>query len=236
LNIIHGGVDTVNFLCDDPNVKAISFVGSDHAGKYIYNRGSQNGKRVQANLGAKNHGVVLADANKNQTLNQLAGAAFGAAGQRCMALSTVVLVGEARKWLPELVERASKLVVAEGFQPNADLGPMISPQALKRAEDLIQSGVDEGAELLLDGRGYRPKGFENGNFLAPTILSKVTPSMKCYKEEIFGPVLVCLEAETLDDAIELINKNPYGNGTCIFTNSGPAARKFTEEIDVGQVG
>jgi malonate-semialdehyde dehydrogenase (acetylating)/methylmalonate-semialdehyde dehydrogenase len=236
LNIVHGGVDTVNFLCDDPHVKAISFVGSDQAGKYIYNRGSQNGKRVQANLGAKNHGVILADANKNQTLNQLVGAAFGAAGQRCMALSTVVLVGEARNWLPELVERAKKLVVASGFEPNADLGPMISPQALKRAEDLIQSGVNEGAELLLDGRGYKPKGYENGNFLAPTILSKVTPSMQCYKEEIFGPVLVCLEAETLDEAIELINNNPYGNGTCIFTNSGPAARKFTEEIDVGQVG
>jgi malonate-semialdehyde dehydrogenase (acetylating)/methylmalonate-semialdehyde dehydrogenase len=153
-----------------------------------------------------------------------------------MALSTVVLVGESRKWLPDLIDRARKLVVGQGFQPNADLGPMISQQALKRAEDLIQSGVDEGADLLLDGRGYKPKGYENGYFLGPTILSKVKPHMKCYKEEIFGPVLIVLEADTLDEAIDLINKNPYGNGTCIFTNSGPAARKFTEEIDVGQVG
>lgn len=243
LNVVHGGVDTVNFICDAPSIKAISFVGSDHAGKYIYNRGSQNGKRVQANLGAKNHGVIMPDANKNQTLNQLVGAAFGAAGQRCMALSTVVLVGEARDWLPELVERASKLVVTSGMDPKADLGPMISEGALKRAEELIQSGVDEGAELLLDGRGVKPKGFEKGYFLGtqtlilgPTILSKVTPSMKCYDQEIFGPVLVCLEAETLDDAIDLINKNRYGNGTCIFTNSGSVARKFTENIDVGQVG
>lgn len=236
LNIVHGGVDTVNFLCDDPAIKAISFVGSDQAGKHIYNRGSLNGKRVQANLAAKNHGVILPDANKNHTINQLVGAAFGAAGQRCMALSTVVLVGETKKWLPELVERAKALKVSEGFQEGADLGPMITPQALKRAEDLIQSGVDEGATLVLDGRGYRPKAYPNGNFLAPTILTNVKPHMRCYKEEIFGPVLICLEADTLDDAIQLINNNPYGNGTAIFTNSGPAARKFTEEIDVGQVG
>jgi len=236
LNIVQGGVDTVNFLCDAPSVKAISFVGSDHAGKYIYNRGSQNGKRVQANLGAKNHGVILADSNKNHTLNQLVGAAFGAAGQRCMALSTVVLVGETKNWIPDLITRAKQLKVAQGFEPNADVGPMITPHALKRAEDIIQSAIDEGAKVVLDGRGYRPKGFEKGNFLAPTIIDGVKPHMKCYKEEIFGPVLVVLEVDTLDEAIELINKNPYGNGTCIFTNSGPAARKFTEEIDVGQVG
>ncbi|KAJ3361691.1 hypothetical protein HDU91_003800 [Kappamyces sp. JEL0680] len=218
LNVVHGGVDTVNFLCDAPAVKAISFVGSDQAGKYIYMRGSSNGKRVQANLGAKNHGVIMPDANKNHTLNQLAGAAFGAAGQRCMALSTAVFVGEARAWLPELIERAHKL------------------KALQRAEDIIASAEQEGATIALDGRGYKPKGFEKGNFLAPTIITGVKPHMKCYKEEIFGPVLVCLEAETMDDALELINNNPYGNGTCIFTNSGPIARKFTEEVDCGQVG
>ena len=178
----------------------------------------------------------MPDANKNHTLNQLVGAAFGAAGQRCMALSTVVFVGESRKWLPELVERAKKLKVTSGFEADADLGPMISPEAKKRCEDLIQSGVDEGANLLLDGRGLTVKGFEKGNFVGPTILSNATPDMKCYREEIFGPVLVCLEAETLDDAIALINKNPYGNGTAIFTNSGSAARKFQEDIEVGQVG
>jgi malonate-semialdehyde dehydrogenase (acetylating)/methylmalonate-semialdehyde dehydrogenase len=140
LNIVHGGVDTVNFICDAPAIKAISFVGSDVAGKHIFSRGTKNGKRVQANLGAKNHGVIMPDANKNHTLNQLTGAAFGAAGQRCMALSTVVFVGESRKWLPELVERAKKLKVSGGFEPDADLGPMISPQAKQRCEELIQSG------------------------------------------------------------------------------------------------
>ncbi|KAJ3215936.1 Methylmalonate-semialdehyde dehydrogenase [acylating] mitochondrial [Dinochytrium kinnereticum] len=236
LNVVHGGVDTVNFICDDANIKAISFVGSDRAGKYIFERGTKNGKRVQANLGAKNHGVLMPDANKNYTLNSLVGAAFGAAGQRCMALSTVVLVGETKKWLPELVERSRNLKVTSGFDEAADVGPMISPEAKARAEELIQSGVDEGAELLLDGRGVKPLGFESGNFIGPTILSKVTPSMRCYTEEIFGPVLICLEADTLDDAIEIINKNPYGNGTAIFTNSGSVARKFQDEIDVGQVG
>ncbi|KAJ3413582.1 Methylmalonate-semialdehyde dehydrogenase [acylating] mitochondrial [Chytridiales sp. JEL 0842] len=236
LNVIHGGVDTVNFICDDPNTKAISFIGSDHAGKYIFERGTKNGKRVQANLGAKNHGVIMPDANKNHTLNQLTGAAFGAAGQRCMALSTVVLVGEAKKWLPELVERAKKLKVSSGFTDGADLGPLISPAAKARVEELIQSGVDEGAQLLLDGRNCKPAGFESGNFVGPTILAGVTPKMRCYTEEIFGPVLVCLEADTLDDAIEIINANPYGNGTAIFTNSGSVARKFQDEIDVGQVG
>ncbi|KAJ3081747.1 Methylmalonate-semialdehyde dehydrogenase [acylating] mitochondrial [Rhizoclosmatium hyalinum] len=236
LNVVQGSVDTVNHICDDPHIKAISFVGSDHAGKYIFARGTANGKRVQANLGAKNHGVILPDANKNYTLNQLTGAAFGAAGQRCMALSTVVLVGEAKNWLPELVERAKALKVSSGFDETADLGPMISPEATKRAEDLIQSGVDEGAQLLLDGRGIKPKGFEKGNFLGPTILAGVKPHMKCYTEEIFGPVLVVLEADTLDEAIELVNSNPYGNGTALFTNSGSAARRFQDEIDVGQVG
>ncbi|KAI8810544.1 Aldehyde/histidinol dehydrogenase [Cladochytrium replicatum] len=236
LNVVHGAVDTVNFICDDPHIKAISFVGSDVAGKYIFERGTKNGKRVQANLGAKNHGVIMEDANKNHALNSLAGAAFGAAGQRCMALSTLVFVGPAKEWLPELVERAKQLKVTSGFEPDADLGPLITKEAKKRVEELIQSGVDEGATLLLDGRGIKPAGFAEGNFVGPTILSNVKPHMRVYKEEIFGPVLVCLEVDTLDEAVELINKNPYGNGTAIFTNSGSTARKFQEEIDVGQVG
>ncbi|KTG05286.1 hypothetical protein cypCar_00025715 [Cyprinus carpio] len=208
LNIIHGQHDAVNFICDHPAIKAISFVGSNQAGEYIYERGSKNGKRVQSNMGAKNHGVVMPDANKENTLNQLVGAAFGAAGQRCMALSTAVLVGEARNWLPELVERAKGLRVNAGDQPGADVGPLISPQAKERVNSLIQSGVDEGAK----------------------------PDMKCYKEEIFGPVLVVLEADSLDDAIKIVNKNPYGNGTAIFTTNGAAARKYTHEVDVGQIG
>lgn len=236
LNIIHGSRDAVNFVCDHPAIRAISFVGSNQAGEYIHDRGSRNGKRVQSNMGAKNHGVILPDANKENTLNQLVGAAFGAAGQRCMALSTAVFVGDSTAWIKDLEERAKKLKVNAGDQPNADLGPVISPEAKKRICDLVQSGVDEGAQLLLDGRDVKVPGYENGNFVGPTILTGVKPNMTCYKEEIFGPVLVILEADTLDDAIQVINNNPYGNGTAIFTSNGATARRFVNEIDVGQVG
>ncbi|KAI7690269.1 hypothetical protein SSS_00286 [Sarcoptes scabiei] len=236
VNVIHGQHEAVNFICDHPDIKAISFVGSDQAGKYIYERGCKNGKRVQSNMGAKNHGVVMPDANKEHSLNQLVGAAFGAAGQRCMALSTAIFVGESQQWIDEIVERAKKLKVNCGFKSDADLGPVISPQAKDRILSLIQSGIDEGAQLLLDGRNLKVDKYENGNFIGPTILSNVKPSMQCYKEEIFGPVLVILKCDTLDEAIEIINKNPYGNGTAIFTRNGATARKFTHEIDVGQVG
>ncbi|ETE72347.1 Methylmalonate-semialdehyde dehydrogenase [acylating], mitochondrial, partial [Ophiophagus hannah] len=236
LNIIHGQHEAVNFICDHPDIKAISFVGSNQAGEYIYERGSKHGKRIQANMGAKNHGVVMPDANKENTLNQLIGAAFGAAGQRCMALSAAILVGESRKWLPELVEKAKNLRVNAGDQPGADLGPLISPQAKERVCQLIDSGAKEGANVLLDGRKIRVKGFENGNFVGPTILGKVKPNMTCYKEEIFGPVLVVLEANSLDEAIEIVNNNPYGNGTAIFTTNGATARKYSHLVDVGQIG
>ena len=235
-NIVHGTVGTVDFILDEPRIKSISFVGSDRAGKYIYTRGTANGKRVQSNMGAKNHGIVMPDANKQAALNAISGAAFGAAGQRCMALSTLVLVGETRSWLPELVERAKGLKVSGGFTPGADLGPLITRQAKERVERLVQSGVDSGAKLMLDGRGLKPDGFTKGNFVGPTVLADVTPDMECYKEEIFGPVLVCLNAETLDDAIDLINSNQYGNGVAIFTNSGPTARKLQKEIEAGQIG
>jgi len=179
----------------------------------------------------------MPDANKNHALNQLTGAAFGGSGMRCMALSTMVFVGKSKEWLPELVERARKLKVSGGFEPDVDLGPLITRQAKERVEKLIQSGVDQGAELLLDGRNPTvQKKYKNGNFIGPTILTNVKPDMDCYKEEIFGPVLVCLNTDTLDEAIELINKNPYGNGTAIFTNSGSNARYFTSNIEVGQVG
>ncbi|KAK6998180.1 methylmalonate-semialdehyde dehydrogenase [acylating] mitochondrial [Biomphalaria glabrata] len=236
VNVIHGRHDSVNFICDHPDIRAISFVGSDQAGQYIYERGSKNGKRVQSNMGAKNHGVVMPDANKESTLTSLVGAAFGAAGQRCMALSTAIFVGEAKQWIPELVERAKKLKVTAGTEPDADLGPLISPEAKKRVCDLIQSGVDAGAKLLLDGRNIKVKGYEKGNFVGPTILHNVNPKMKCYTEEIFGPVLVSMEVDTLEDAINIVNANPYGNGTAIFTTNGATARKYTMECDVGQVG
>jgi malonate-semialdehyde dehydrogenase (acetylating)/methylmalonate-semialdehyde dehydrogenase len=165
INVIHGSAKAVDFILDAPEIKAISFVGSNKAGEYIYQRASANGKRVQANLGAKNHAAVLPDANKNHALNAIAGAAFGAAGQRCMALSPLVMVGETKEWLEELADRARKLKIDGGFEQGTDLGPVISPQARERIEGLIASAEKEGATIMLDGRGYRPEKYPNGNFV-----------------------------------------------------------------------
>jgi len=236
LNIIHGSRDAVNFICDAPEVRAISFVGGDAAGRHIHERGTLHGKRVQSNMAAKNHATIMPDADKDRTVDALVGAAFGASGQRCMALSAAVFVGDSKKWIPEIVEKAKKLKVTQGLQPGADVGPLISPQSKARVEALIESGKAEGATIALDGRGIKVPGFEKGNFVGPTVITGVKPNMKVYTEEIFGPVLVCLEANTLDEAIKLVNENPYGNGTAIFTNSGALARKYQHEIDVGQVG
>ena len=165
INVIHGSAKTVDFIIDEPSIKAISFVGSNKAGEYIYTRGSANGKRVQANLGAKNHAIVMPDCNKNHAINAIAGAAFGAAGQRCMALSTLVMVGETKQWLGEIAEKAKALKVDGGFEEGADLGPVISPQSKKRIEDLIASAAEEGATILLDGRGFKPEKYPNGNWV-----------------------------------------------------------------------
>lgn len=169
VNIIHGSAKTVDFIIDEPAIKAISFVGSNRAGEYIFTRGSAKGKRVQANLGAKNHAAVLPDCNKEHALNAIAGAAFGAAGQRCMALSTLVMVGETKEWLPELVTRAKALHVNGGFEKDADLGPLISPQSKQRVEALIQSAIDEGADVMLDGRGFKPEKYPNGNWVCSSL-------------------------------------------------------------------
>jgi malonate-semialdehyde dehydrogenase (acetylating)/methylmalonate-semialdehyde dehydrogenase len=178
----------------------------------------------------------MPDANKDQSLNALVGATFGAAGQRCMATSVAVLVGEANKWIPDIVAKAKTLKVAAGTEPGTDVGPVISVQAKGRIESLIQKGVDEGCKLELDGRNPKVAGFEKGNFIAPTIFSGVKPNHEIYKTEIFGPVMVIVSVESLDEAIAMTNANPYGNGTGIFTQSGAVARKFQNEIDVGQVG
>jgi len=236
LNVVHGGEAVVNALCDHQDIKAVSFVGSTRVGTHVYKRASQAGKRVQCMMGAKNHAIVLPDAAKEQTLNNLAGAAFGAAGQRCMAISVAILVGQAQQWLPELVEKAKTLKVGPGNAPGVDLGPLISKAALARAESLIAQGVEDGAELALDGRGVNVPGFAQGNFIGPTILSKMRPGNAAYDNEVFGPVLSVMQADTLEEAIAMINANPNGNGTAIFTQSGAAARKFQEDIDVGQVG
>jgi malonate-semialdehyde dehydrogenase (acetylating)/methylmalonate-semialdehyde dehydrogenase len=226
----------VNFLCDHQDIKAISFVGSTAVGTHVYNRATQNGKRAQCMMGAKNHAVVLPDANKQQTINSLLGAAFGAAGQRCMALPVVILVGEAQSWLPELVEKSKTLRINAGIEAGTDVGPVVSSGALSRICSLIATGVEQGAKLELDGRNPEVPGYQDGNFVGPTIFSGVTPEMTIYHEEIFGPVLNIMAVDTLSAAIETINANPNGNGTALFTNSGSAARHFKEEIDVGQVG
>ena len=236
LNVIHGGKRAVDALCTHPDIVAVSFVGSTAVGTHVFDLASQHGKRAQCMMGAKNHAVVLPDANKEQSLNALVGSTFGAAGQRCMATSVTVLVGEAQKWIPDIVAKAKTLKVNAGVEKGADLGPVVSRQAKQRILGLIEDGVREGARLELDGRGIKVAGYEQGNFIGPTIFSGVTPAMKIYTTEIFGPVMVIAAVNTLDDAIALVNANPFGNGTGIFTQSGAAARKFQSEIDVGQVG
>jgi malonate-semialdehyde dehydrogenase (acetylating)/methylmalonate-semialdehyde dehydrogenase len=190
-------------------------------GTHVYNLGSQHGKRVQSMMGAKNHAVVLPDANREQTINALVGAGFGAAGQRCMATSVVVLVGSSKDWLPEFVEKAKTLKVNAGHEPKTDVGPVVSRGAKARILSLIESGVKQGATLALDGRDVKVSGYEDGNFIGPTIFTDVKTDM---------------DIHTLDDAIAIVNANPFGNGVGLFTQSGAAARKFQSEIDIGQVG
>jgi len=236
LNVVHGAAQVVDRLCDHPDVKAVSFVGSTKVGTHVYQRATQAGKRVQCMMGAKNHAVLLPDANKEQSLNAIAGAAFGAGGQRCMALPVLVMVGEARHWLPDLVEKARTLRVNAGHEAGTDIGPLINRAARSRVRALIDSGVAEGARLELDGREVQVDGYAQGNFVGPTIFSGVRPGMAVYDTEIFGPVLCVMQADSLDEAIAIINANPNGNGTALFTQSGAAARHFEEHIDVGQVG
>jgi malonate-semialdehyde dehydrogenase (acetylating) / methylmalonate-semialdehyde dehydrogenase len=236
LNIVHGGKRVVDAICTHPDIAAVSFVGSTAVGTHVYTLASEHGKRVQCMMGAKNHAVVMPDANKEQSLNSLVGATFGAAGQRCMATSVTVLVGDARRWIPDIVAKAKTLKVNAGVEKNVDLGPVVSKNARQRILGLVEDGIKEGAKLELDGRGIKVPGYEHGNFIGPTIFSAVTPEMKIYTTEIFGPVMVIVSVNTLDEAIALINNNPFGNGTGIFTQSGAVARKFQSEIDVGQVG
>ena len=236
LNVVHGGEDVVNAICDHPDIKAVSFVGSTKVGTHVYHRATLAGKRAQCMMGAKNHAIVMPDANKDQALNAIAGAAFGAAGQRCMAVSVAVLVGDAQKWIPDMVQKAKSLSLNAGTEQGADLGPLVSCAALARVEGLIERGIAEGAKLELDGRKPQVEGFAKGNFVAPTIFSGVKPGMSIYDEEVFGPVLALVAAADLDEAIAFTNANPNGNGTAIFTQSGAAARKFQEDIDVGQIG
>ncbi|HAD48620.1 MAG: methylmalonate-semialdehyde dehydrogenase (CoA acylating) [Idiomarina sp.] len=236
LQVLHGGKDQVDFILDHPEIRALSFVGSVPVAEYIYRRGTENGKRVQAFAGAKNHCVIMPDANKQQVINNLVGSSVGAAGQRCMAISVAVFVGAAKEWIPEVAEAIAKVRPGAWNDENAAYGPVISPQAKERIEKIITEGEQEGAKLLVDGRNYEVEGLPKGNWVGPTVFSGVTPDMNIYKTEVFGPVLSITEVDTLEDALEMVNNNPYGNGTSIFTASGAAARKYQHEVEVGQVG
>tara|TARA_R110000868_G_scaffold148293_4_gene370035 strand:+ start:910 stop:2415 length:1506 start_codon:yes stop_codon:yes gene_type:complete len=236
LNVIHGGKEQVNKLLNEPEVRAVSFVGSVPVGQHIYKTATDNMKRAQCFVGAKNHSVIMPDANKTQVLNNLVGASVGAAGQRCMAISVAVFVGPAKEWIPELAELLKAVKPGLWDDPAAGFGPLISPQAKQKVLSLIQQGKDQGADCLVDGSAFSLPGYEAGNWVGPTVFSNVDESMAIYQQEIFGPVLCCMAVDTLEEAIALVNRNPYGNGTSIFTNSGGAARKYQHEIEVGQVG
>ncbi|NSL87137.1 CoA-acylating methylmalonate-semialdehyde dehydrogenase [Chitinophaga sp. Mgbs1] len=236
LNIVHGAKDQVNHLLTHPDIKAISFVGSVPVAEHVYRTGTQHLKRVQAFGGAKNHMVVMPDANKQQVINSLVGASCGAAGQRCMAISVAVLVGEAQQWAEDIKTALSTINPGVWNDESAAYGPLINRQSKEKVLRLINSAHLEGAKILLDGSNYSVKGYEKGYFVGPTLLGDVTADMSVYKEEIFGPALLLMNAASLDEGISIINSNPYGNGTSIFTNSGAAARKFQHEIEVGQIG
>jgi malonate-semialdehyde dehydrogenase (acetylating)/methylmalonate-semialdehyde dehydrogenase len=237
LNVVHGDKEAVDAILDHPDIKAVSFVGSTPVARAIYQTGTACGKRVQALGGAKNHAVVLPDADLDFAADALLGAAYGSAGERCMAVSVAVAVGEAGDPLRDrLAARARGVVVGPGDRAGSEMGPVITGAARDRIVGLIERGVAEGAKLVVDGRGPHIAGHERGFFVGPTLFDAVTPEMAIYREEIFGPVLVIMRAASLDDAIALINANPYANGAALFTRSGYAARRFEQQAEVGMVG
>ncbi len=236
-NVVHGDKEAVDALITHPDVAAISFVGSTPIAKYIYETGTQHGKRVQALGGAKNHMIVLPDADIDLAADAAVSAGYGSAGERCMAISAVVAVGDAGDRLIDGVQaRIEKLNVGPGDQPGVEMGPLVTKQHLDRVRGYVDAGESEGALLVADGRNFVVDGYEEGYFLGPTLFDNVTKDMSIYTDEIFGPVLSTVRMEHYEEAIELINANPYGNGTAVFTNDGGAARKFQQEIQVGMVG
>ena len=238
LNVVHGDKAVVDAILDHPDIKAVSFVGSSDIANYVYERGARNGKRVQAMGGAKNHGVVLPDADMDQVVKDLSGAAFGSAGERCMALPVVVPVGAktADTLRERIVAEMETLKVGVSKDKDAHYGPVVSSAHKARIEGYIQMGVDEGAELVVDGRGFALQGHEEGFFVGPTFFDHVKPAMRAYQEEIFGPVLQMVRAESFEEALALPSQHQYGNGVAIFTNDGRAARDFAARVNVGMVG
>jgi malonate-semialdehyde dehydrogenase (acetylating)/methylmalonate-semialdehyde dehydrogenase len=236
-NVVHGDKGAVDAILDNPDVQAVSFVGSTPIAEYIYARGSASGKRVQALGGAKNHMVVMPDADMDMAVDALIGAAYGSAGERCMAISVAVAIGDAGdKLVARLAERTKALKIGDGMQQGAEMGPVVTQAAKQRIEKLIGEGVEQGATLVVDGRGYRVAGFEDGFFVGGTLFDHVQPSMSIYREEIFGPVLCVVRMPDVGSALELINKNEYGNGVAVFTRDGGVAREFVRQVQVGMVG
>jgi malonate-semialdehyde dehydrogenase (acetylating)/methylmalonate-semialdehyde dehydrogenase len=236
-NVVHGDKEAVDALLTHAGVAAVSFVGSTPIAKYIYETGLAHGKRVQALGGAKNHAIVLPDAGIDYASDHLVAAAFGSAGERCMAISAAIAVGGAADELVAAVsEKARATKVGPGRDPESEMGPVITAAARDRIVGLIGTGADQGADLAVDGRGLTVAGHENGFFVGPTVIDRVRTDMDVYREEIFGPVLAVVRMDTVDDAIKLINSNPYGNGTAIFTGSGEAARTFQRGVKVGMIG
>ena len=236
-NVVHGDKVAVDALIDHPDVKAISFVGSTPIANAIYERGAKQGKRVQALGGAKNHMMVMPDADLEKTVDALIGAAYGSAGERCMAISVAVLVGDvADQIVPMLAQRCRELNITDGMDLTAEMGPIVTAQAKERIEGYIQAGADEGAELLVDGRGFTVAGQEEGFWLGGSLFDRVTPDMKIYLEEIFGPVLACVRVDTFAEGLQLINDHEFGNGVSLFTRDGNVAREFQRQVQVGMVG
>ncbi|ROT46389.1 CoA-acylating methylmalonate-semialdehyde dehydrogenase [Pusillimonas sp. NJUB218] len=237
LNVVQGDKVAVDALLENPNVKAISFVGSTPIAHYIYQQAALHGKRVQALGGAKNHLVVMPDADLEQAVDALIGAAYGSAGERCMAISVAVLVGDvADKIIPRLADRARNLIIKNGMEADAEMGPIVTRQSLEKIENYIQIGVDEGAKLVVDGRGHKVDGHENGFFTGGTLFDHVTTDMRIYKEEIFGPVLACIRTPNFASALEIINTHEFGNGVSCYTRDGNIAREFGRRVQAGMVG
>ena len=238
LNVVNGDKVAVDAILDDPDISAIGFVGSTPIAQYIYSRGTASGKRVQCFGGAKNHMVVLPDADMDQTVDALIGAGYGSAGERCMAVSVAVPVGEktADELMKRLIPRVESLKIGPSTDPSADYGPLVTKAALERVKGYIDIGVGEGAKLVVDGRGFTMQGYENGFYLGGSLFDHVTKAMRIYKEEIFGPVLSVVRAKGYEEALSLCNDHEYGNGVAIFTRDGDAARDFASRVQVGMIG
>ena len=238
LNVVNGDKEAVDAILDDPDIAAVGFVGSSSIAQYIYERAAATGKRAQCFGGAKNHAIIMPDADMDHTVDALIGAGYGAAGERCMAVSVAVPVGQATadRLIEKLIPRVENLKIGPSTDPSADFGPLVTRAALERVKGYVDTGVQEGAKLVVDGRGFKLQGYENGFYMGGCLFDHVTPEMKIYKEEIFGPVLSVVRAHDFEEAVRLPSEHEYGNGVAIFTRDGDAAREFASKVNVGMVG